>query len=163
MQTRMKHGEQLRIFRSLRALHEAEFVRLGTVHRNTFINSPRCLHPTLEIRSQPGLFFAGQITGVEGYVESTAGGLVAGWNAVRSLKGVSHLTFPVETAIGALMRYISDSERKDFQPMNISFGLMPSYFEGETKRVGKEDRRLRTSSRALARLSEFVASEVAAV
>lgn len=153
-QTRLRHGEQQRIFRSLPGLEQAEFIRLGTVHRNTFLNSPTCLSATLEMRNHQGLFFAGQITGVEGYVESTAGGLVAGINAARVVAGNAPITFPVETAIGALMQYISDPQRKDFQPMNISFGLMPSYFTEKSR--SKDERRTNTSKRALSRLAEFL-------
>ncbi len=165
MQTRLKHPEQLRIFRMLPGLENAEFVRLGSVHRNSFINSPHCLEATLEFRTRPGLFFAGQITGVEGYVESTAGGMLAGINAGRMLRGEPLVTFPVETAIGALMAYISDPERKDFQPMNISFGLMPSYLESETrdergKKIGKKDRRVIASQAALALVEKLAAETV---
>lgn len=151
MQTRMKHGEQQRVFRMLPGLENAEFVRLGTVHRNTFIDSPKHLDPTLQFRGKQGLFFAGQVTGVEGYVESTAGGFVAGVNCARLISGLSPLVFSSDTAIGSLMRYISDIERKEFQPMNINFGLMPSYFEDlpGKKREAKKDRRLRTAERAL--------------
>lgn len=160
MQTRLKHPEQLRIFKTLPGLENAEFVRLGSVHRNTFIDSPKCLNSTLEFRSKPGLFFAGQMTGVEGYVESTAGGFVASFNADRLLRNETLLPFPRETAIGSLMNYISDPERKEFQPMNISFGLMPSYFEVELenmkKKEGKDARRLKCSERALAALESFL-------
>jgi len=160
MQTRMKRREQERIFRALPGLEPAEFVRLGSVHRNSFINSPRCLNPTLEFRSRPGLFFAGQITGVEGYVESTAAGLAAGVNAARLHAGLAPLAFPGDTAIGALLGYISDPERVDFQPMNISFGLMPSYAaepERSAKggRIPKQERRLRTARRALLSVQKF--------
>ena len=159
MQTRMKHPEQLRVFRMLPGLADAEFVRLGSVHRNSFINSPNCLNATLEFRTKPGLFFAGQITGVEGYVESTAGGMVAGTNAAKFLSGEALLTYPGETAIGSLMNYISDPSRKDFQPMNISFGLMPSYLNSETrsegKKIPKKDRRIVASQNALVRLGEM--------
>ncbi len=156
-QTRLKQGEQLRIFRSLPGLAQAEFVRLGTVHRNTFIDSPKCLEPTLEFRTRPGLFFAGQITGVEGYVESTAGGFLAGINAARMLEGAKPLAFSDRTAIGALMAYISDRNRKDFQPMNISFGLIPSYSEAleaaklvHGKRVNKDQVREQLAEESLA-------------
>lgn len=150
-QTRMKHPEQLRIFKSLAGLEEAEFVRLGSVHRNTFINSPTCLDATLAFRKREGIFFAGQITGTEGYVESTAGGLVAGINCVRMIQKKPLLTHSVETAIGSLMHYISDPSREFFQPMNISFGLMPTYaqaLEG-IKKKDKKDVRLQISQRAL--------------
>jgi methylenetetrahydrofolate--tRNA-(uracil-5-)-methyltransferase len=160
MQTRLKHPEQLRIFKTLPGLENAEFVRLGSVHRNTFINSPMCLNGTLEFRTVPGLFFAGQITGVEGYVESTAGGLAASHSVKEIIAGREPRIFPIDTAIGSLMNYISDPERKNFQPMNISFGLMPSYFEIETeskkKKEGKNERRLKCSQRALDSLGSFL-------
>ncbi|MCB0352048.1 MAG: methylenetetrahydrofolate--tRNA-(uracil(54)-C(5))-methyltransferase (FADH(2)-oxidizing) TrmFO [Bdellovibrionales bacterium] len=156
MQTRMKHPEQLRLFRTLPGLEGAEFVRLGSVHRNTFLNSPACLSPTLEFRAREGLFFAGQITGTEGYVESTAGGLVAGLGAYALCQGQAPRAFPQETAIGSLMGYISDPERRDFQPMNISFGLMKSYTLGSfPRRTKKPERRKATSRRALEALSQF--------
>ncbi|MCL4139139.1 UNVERIFIED_CONTAM: hypothetical protein GTU68_067107 [Idotea baltica] len=157
MQTRMKRADQERVFRSLPALEKAEFLRYGSVHRNTFIDSPKCLYPTLEAREHPGLFFAGQITGTEGYVESTAGGLLAGINAARVASGVEPLSLPVDTGIGSLFHYISDPERKDFQPMNINFGLMESYSkipkrDANRKRVSRKDRRETASRRALALL-----------
>ncbi len=153
-QTRMKHPEQLRVFRTIPGLEEAEFVRLGSVHRNTFINSPKCLSNTLMFRNSPGLFFAGQLTGTEGYVESTTGGLIAGINAIRFLQGKDPLVFPVETAMGSLIHYISDPERKYFQPMNISFGLMPTYSENLLDENGKKikdkkAKRLQVSNKAL--------------
>ncbi len=151
-QTRMKHPEQLRIFRSLPGLENAEFVRLGSVHRNSFIQSPKLLDATMQCRNYPGLFFAGQITGVEGYVESTASGLVAGLNAYHLIAGHSLISLPSSTAIGGLLGYVSDPEREYFQPMNISFGLIPSYFEGDErarKKAGKDARRLETSRAAL--------------
>ena len=150
-QTRMKHPEQLRVFKTLRGLENAEFVRLGSVHRNTFIDSPKCLNPTLEFRNKPGLFFAGQITGTEGYVESTSGGLVAGINAVKTLKNEDLIIHSNETAIGSLMDYVSDPSREYFQPMNISFGLMPTYskaLEG-IKKKDKQKVRLEIAQRAI--------------
>lgn len=159
MQTRMKHAEQLRILRILPGLENAEFARLGSVHRNTFIDSPRCLHETLEFRTKPGLFFAGQLTGVEGYVESTAGGLVAGLNAVRLTNAKKTLSFPSDTAIGGLMHYISDDTRRDFQPMNINFGLISSYPEisKNNRKLPKKDRRIKTALLALEKLKSFIA------
>ena len=103
MQTRLKHPEQQRIFRMLPGLSQVEFVRLGSVHRNTFMDSPKCLDATLQFRSQPGLFFAGQITGVEGYVESTSGGLLAGINSVRCVNSEPLLVPPATTAVGGLL------------------------------------------------------------
>ncbi|NDC37100.1 MAG: methylenetetrahydrofolate--tRNA-(uracil(54)-C(5))-methyltransferase (FADH(2)-oxidizing) TrmFO [Proteobacteria bacterium] len=153
MQTKLKHPEQLRIFRMLPGLKEAEFVRLGSVHRNTFMDSPKCLRPTLQFRERDGLFFAGQITGVEGYVESTSGGLLAGINAARMLEGHELIAPSPFTALGGLMHYISDPERKEFQPMNISFGLIKGYGEGidlgGRKKAPKDEKRLLTAQRAL--------------
>ena len=153
-QTRMKHPEQLRIFRTIPGLEEAEFVRLGSVHRNTFIDSPRCLDSTLQFRNRKGLFFAGQITGTEGYVESTAGGLLAGINIARSAKNLPLISVSTDTALGSLVTYISDPSRKYFQPMNISFGLMPSYIdapipEGQKKLKDKKQKRLQVASKAM--------------
>jgi len=143
-QTRMKHPEQLRVFKKLKGLENAEFVRLGSVHRNTFIDSPKCLSNSLEFKTKPGLFFAGQITGTEGYVESTSGGLVAGINIAKLLADEQMLVHSNDTAIGSLINYISDESRQFFQPMNISFGLMPNYakaLEGRKKKDKKEIRR----------------------
>ena len=164
-QTRMKHGDQMRVLRSLPGLENAEFVRLGTVHRNSFIESPKLLHPTLEMRDRPGVFFAGQITGVEGYVESTAGGFVAGINAAKLLHKEEGLVFPTSTAIGGLMNYITDPSREYFQPMNISFGIIPSYFElptmfvqenGKKRKIGKDERREQVAKNALKKVQEML-------
>lgn len=155
MQTKMTQGEQKRIFRSLPGLENAEFVRLGSLHRNSFINSPKCLDKGLQLRGKPGLYFAGQITGVEGYVESTAAGFVAGLNALRSLKGEASLELPEDSAISGLISYVTDSSRKDFQPMNISFGLMPSYMEKTNVREKKLLRRTRASELALESVDLF--------
>jgi methylenetetrahydrofolate--tRNA-(uracil-5-)-methyltransferase len=160
MQTRMKHGEQLKIFRSLPGMSDAEFVRLGSVHRNSFIDSPKVLTRGLEVRNQPGLFFAGQITGVEGYVESTAAGLVAASAVIDRLNGTATREFPIETAMGSLVAYVSEPTRTDFQPMNISFGLMPSYLEAlKTRARGSDKREFRKgiSERALQAMRNFVA------
>lgn len=150
-QTRMKYGEQLKVIRTLPGLENAEFVRMGSLHRNTFINSPRCLNPSMELRDHNRLYFAGQVTGVEGYVESTASGIAA---ARHFLFGD---VFPEDTAIGSLCRYVSDPNRKDFQPMNISFGLMGSYFtEDKVSIRDKDERRLKTSNQALLSLRSFL-------
>ncbi|MDB4897148.1 MAG: gidA2 [Firmicutes bacterium] len=146
-QTSLKWGDQKRVFRLIPGLENAEFERLGVIHRNTFIKSPRVLQPTGETRQRPGLFFAGQMTGVEGYVESAAGGLVAGTNAARLALGEPMVAFPRETALGSLMHYITHADAEHFQPMNIAFGLMPE-LEGAKIR----DKRLRkrtVSERAL--------------
>ena len=125
-QTRLKYGEQRRIFRTIPGLEKAEFLRLGSVHRNTFVNAPRLLLPTLQTRRQANLLFAGQITGVEGYVESAATGLLAGLNAAALSRGAAPVVPPPTTAHGALVTYISSACADTFQPMNINFGLLPS-------------------------------------
>ncbi len=124
-QTKMTYPEQRRVFALLPGLAKAEFARLGSLHRNTFINSPRHLCPTLQARERATLFFAGQMTGVEGYIESAATGLLAGLNAARLLTGEAPIVPPTTTALGALVRYISDPTRQRFQPMNVNFGLLP--------------------------------------
>ncbi len=124
-QTRLKQGEQAKVFRMIPGLERAEFLRWGSVHRNTFIDAPRLLLPSLQMRDEPLLFFAGQITGVEGYVESTAMGLLAGINAIRQVSGKEPVIPPPETAIGALIHHVSHSSQLPFQPMNIHFGLFP--------------------------------------
>ncbi|MGQ9881969.1 MAG: methylenetetrahydrofolate--tRNA-(uracil(54)-C(5))-methyltransferase (FADH(2)-oxidizing) TrmFO [Armatimonadota bacterium] len=123
-QTRMKWGEQKRVFRMIPGLENAEFVRYGVMHRNTYIHSPTLLEPTLQLRDAPDVFFAGQIIGVEGYIESAMCGIVAGLNAARLIRGLPPLTLPPETMMGALLDYISHYTGKDFQPMNANFGLL---------------------------------------
>jgi len=154
-QTRLKHGDQQRILRSLPGMSEAEFVRLGSVHRNSFIESPRCLDASLQARNHPGLFFAGQVTGVEGYVESTAAGLAAALSVASLLHTGQPVIMPKRTATGALMHYVSDPERKFFQPMNVSFGLMPSYFEEPRGKDGKNAHRQRVADKALDEMRSF--------
>ena len=151
-QTHLKWGEQQRVFRLIPGLENAEFVRLGVMHRNTFINSPRLLSPTMQMAERPGIFFAGQITGVEGYIESAASGLIAGKNAARVAFGHSLLTFPEETAHGALSHYITHASPKNFQPMNITFGLLPPL---EQRIKDKKQRNRLISERALASLQKF--------
>lgn len=124
-QTHLKWGEQKRVFRMIPGLENAEFVRYGVMHRNTFINSPTVLRPTYQTRRREHLFFAGQMTGVEGYVESAASGLVAGINAGRLARGLEPVTMPPTTAIGSLARYITEADPDNFQPMNATFGLFP--------------------------------------
>ena len=123
-QTKMTYPEQRRVFALIPGLEKAEFARLGSLHRNTFIHSPLHLIPTLQWRQRSTLFFAGQITGVEGYIESAATGLLAGVNAGRLVNGETPVVPPATTALGALLRYITDPTRKHFQPMNANFGLM---------------------------------------
>ncbi len=128
-QTNLKFGEQKRVFSMIPALKNAEFVRYGVMHRNTFIDSPRLLNSDFSFRGKENLFFAGQITGVEGYMESAAAGIMAGLNMALRLKGKETVTFPDFTMIGALSRYISDSSVKDFQPMGANFGVLPELEE----------------------------------
>jgi methylenetetrahydrofolate--tRNA-(uracil-5-)-methyltransferase len=124
-QTRLKQGEQRRVFRLVPALAQAEFLRYGAAHRNTYIRSPRALERTLELKARPGVFVAGQLTGVEGYMEAAATGLVAGMNVARRARGLGPVFPPPETAIGALLRYVADASPATFAPMNVNFGLFP--------------------------------------
>jgi len=128
-QTRMKWGEQKRVFRMIPGLEQAEFVRYGVIHRNTYIDAPKLLDPTLQMRAHPNLFFAGQITGVEGYVESAATGIIAGRNAARAAAGQSLLTLPDVTMLGALIAYVCGYDGKDYQPMNSNWGIVPPLAE----------------------------------
>jgi methylenetetrahydrofolate--tRNA-(uracil-5-)-methyltransferase len=144
-QTRLKYGEQERVFRMIPGLEKAEFVRLGSVHRNTFIDSPRLLRESLQLKTRANLFFAGQITGVEGYMESTAMGLLSGINAHRYAGGMEVLAPPPMTAMGALVHYITQSPAVPFQPMNVNFGLFPP-LSGKSRGRGK---RLLLARRAL--------------
>ncbi len=122
-QTHLKWPEQKRVFRLIPGLENAEFVRYGVMHRNTYINSPKLLDNTYRLKSNENLYFAGQITGVEGYIESTSSGFVAGINAVAQCRGNSRIAFPPNTAIGALSNYIADGSIRNFQPMNVNFGI----------------------------------------
>ena len=124
-QTNLKFGEQRRVFGMIPALRNAEFCRFGVMHRNTFIDSPRILGQDFQVKSHPGLYFAGQITGVEGYMESAASGLLAGLNVARVMRNQPPLLLPPETMLGALSRYISDESVTNFQPMGANFGLLP--------------------------------------
>lgn len=124
-QTHLKWGEQKRVFQMIPGLENAEIVRYGVMHRNSFMNSPELLEQTYQSKKRSDLFFAGQMTGVEGYVESAASGLVAGRNAVRLIKGEELITLPRETAMGSLAYYITHASGKNFQPMNVNFGLFP--------------------------------------
>jgi methylenetetrahydrofolate--tRNA-(uracil-5-)-methyltransferase len=149
-QTQLKWGEQARVFRMIPGLERAEFVRFGLVHRNTFINGPMVLAETWQVRARPGLFFAGQISGVEGYVESAASGLVAGINAAAVAAGRQPASPPRTTAIGALAHYASHADAKHYQPTNITFGIMMPL--DQTDRRLRKDRKARNeaiSARAL--------------
>ncbi len=150
-QTRLKQGEQAKTFRMIPGLEKSEFIRWGSVHRNTFIDSPRLLKESLALKNRPGLYFAGQITGVEGYMESAAMGLLTGINAFREHSGMETVVPPPTTAIGALVHYITHSLTVPFQPMNINFGLFPP-LPGRAK--GREKRRL-LASRALEEMGRW--------
>jgi methylenetetrahydrofolate--tRNA-(uracil-5-)-methyltransferase len=153
-QTQLKWGEQKRVFRLVPGLEEAEFVRHGMIHRNTYVNAPRTLEPTFEARRRKGLFFAGQMSGVEGYVESAASGLLAGLAASFRARGEEPLSFPEDTALGALGRYIARSDPAHYQPTNIAFGLLPDL----PRRVrDKAKKRLALADRALESLARFQA------
>ena len=127
-QTNLKWGEQKRVFSLIPGLEDAEFIKYGVMHRNTYINSSKLLDETYNLKSNTNIFFAGQISGVEGYVESISSGLVAGINAVNKLKGAEKIIFSNKTVIGALSKYIS-TENKNFQPMNANFGILPELDE----------------------------------
>jgi methylenetetrahydrofolate--tRNA-(uracil-5-)-methyltransferase len=150
-QTKLKYPEQRRVLRLIPGLENAEFLRYGSVHRNTFINSPKVMLPSLQIKGNEKIMLAGQIVGVEGYVESAAMGLLAGINALRIVKGLNTVVPPRETAIGSLIRYITDPTTKEFQPMNINFGLFPKAEIGKTK----SERRKLIAERAISKLCEF--------
>ncbi|AND79344.1 methylenetetrahydrofolate--tRNA-(uracil(54)-C(5))-methyltransferase (FADH(2)-oxidizing) TrmFO [Streptococcus pantholopis] len=153
-QTHLKWGEQKRIFRMIPGLENAEFVRYGVMHRNSYMDSPNLLSPTFATRNNPYLFFAGQMTGVEGYVESAASGLVAGINAVRVFQQKEPVVFPQTTAIGALPHYITQTESKHFQPMNINFGIIKE-LDGPRIR-DKKERYEKIAERALNDLHSFL-------
>ncbi len=152
-QTNLKFGEQRRVFRMIPGLEQAEFARYGQMHRNTFLFAPALLWPTLQFRQREDLFFAGQITGVEGYVGNIATGLLAGWNAARLAQGRAPLVLPPETMLGALLHYITHASEHDFQPMKANFGLLPPL----PRRVRDKRARARAySQRALQALDAFV-------
>jgi methylenetetrahydrofolate--tRNA-(uracil-5-)-methyltransferase len=153
-QTQMKWGEQARVLKSIPGLENAEFVRFGMIHRNTYVNSPTVLHETWQTRVRPDLFFAGQMSGVEGYVESAASGLIAGRNAAALVLGEPPSAPPRTTALGALAYYASHADPKHYVPSNISFGLLPAL---EHRVKGKKDRNILISERALADLGRWEA------
>jgi methylenetetrahydrofolate--tRNA-(uracil-5-)-methyltransferase len=157
-QTQITWGEQSRVLRLIPGLENAEFVRFGMVHRNTYINGPTVLHETWQTRARPDLFFAGQISGVEGYVESAASGLVAGRNAAALSRGEPLRVPPRATAIGSLAYYVSHADPRNYQPTNITFGIMPSPEPAPGgKRQGAMDRKLAISERALRALDDWLA------
>src|SRR5687767_5591032 len=140
-QNHLRYGEQARVLRLIPGLEQAEFLQFGQIHRNTYICSPRVLSATMQMRDRPNIFFAGQITGVEGYVESVAMGWLAGHNAARLATGRELVTAPASSATGSLARYVAQTETKNFQPVNITFALLEPLSESDRKRVrGKRDR-----------------------
>lgn len=153
-QTRLKWPEQQRVFQMIPGLENAEFLRYGVMHRNTFMNAPRHLRPTFQLRGQDSLFFAGQMTGVEGYVESAASGLMAGVNAVRIAADEDPLVFPQETCHGALAHYITTCDPVHFQPMNINFGLLPP-LSSIPRRTRKPEKKRMLAERSLEELDRF--------
>jgi methylenetetrahydrofolate--tRNA-(uracil-5-)-methyltransferase len=154
-QTQLKWGEQARVLRLIPGLEHAEFVRFGMIHRNTYINAPTVLTETWQTRARADLFFAGQISGVEGYVESAASGLIAGCNAARLVLGLAPLAAPRTTAIGALAYYVSHADARYYQPSNITFGIMPPL---PSPPKGRPERATATSERALLALQDWLHS-----
>ena len=152
-QTNLKFGEQKRVFSLIPALHKAEFYRYGVMHRNTFINSPKLLKADFSLRENENLFFAGQLTGVEGYMESAASGILAGINAVRRLNSQEPVILPTDTMLGALAGYISDKYVEKFQPMGANFGVLPAL---ENRPRDKQERGKAYSDRALKSLEAYL-------
>jgi methylenetetrahydrofolate--tRNA-(uracil-5-)-methyltransferase len=151
-QTKMTYPEQRRVLRMIPGLEKAEFVRLGSIHRNTFVDSPRLIRPTLQLKTRDDLFLAGQMVGVEGYVESAAAGLLAGINAANLVMNRELLVPPPETAVGSLVAYITDSTRRDFQPMNANYGLMPDL----KIRARDREKKIQMGARALASIDGWI-------
>ena len=146
-QTHLRFPEQKRVFSMIPALHDAEYLRYGVMHRNTFLDSPRYLNRYYQLKSEPRIAFAGQMTGVEGYVESAASGFLAGIELARRLRGMAPVDFPQETAIGALGLYVSNESIGNFQPMNVNFGIMPPL---DHRVKGKRNKNAELSARSLA-------------
>ena len=157
-QTHLKWPEQRRVFGMIPGLEQAEFLRYGVMHRNTFLNSPKHMRPTLQLRGEDSLLFAGQMTGVEGYIESASSGLIAGINAARLSMGKDSLVFPEESCHGALCHYITTSEAKHFQPMNVNFGILPEIVMRNENGKYIKDKKLkkqRLAERALSAIEMF--------
>jgi methylenetetrahydrofolate--tRNA-(uracil-5-)-methyltransferase len=151
-QTHLQWGEQQRVFRKIPGLQNAEFIRYGVMHRNTYINAPMVLRETLQTKARADLWFAGQMTGVEGYVESAASGLLAGINCARFVRGEPLLKFPMDTAIGSLIGYICNADPKYFQPMNVNYGLFAPLAE---QLRGKKEKRQAYAERALTQITQL--------
>lgn len=157
-QTRLTQSEQRRVFRMIPGLEQAEFLRYGMMHRNTYINGPAHLGPALSLKRAPRVFMAGQITGVEGYLESTAMGLVAGINAALAAQGAEPAMFPPATAVGALCEYVSTPAARDYQPMNVNFGLLPTPVLPERFKGRRREKRARQIGEARTAMSRFAQS-----
>ncbi len=155
-QTHLKWGPQKEVLQLIPGLENVEIVRYGVMHRNTFINSPKVLEKTYQLREQKNIFFAGQMTGVEGYVESAGSGLIAGINAARLALEQEPIIFPFETALGSMARYITEAQSKNFQPMNVNFGIFPELPPG---RRSKPERAEMHATRALSVIRNFVNSQ----
>ena len=151
-QTHMKWGAQKEVINLIPGLENVEIVRYGVMHRNTFINSPRVLDSTYQLKANRNIFFAGQMTGVEGYVESAGSGLIAGINASNLALGKEPVLFPQETALGSMARYITEADPKNFQPMNINFGLFPDLGERIKSKVERAEKH---AERALNAITSF--------
>ncbi len=154
-QTKMTQTEQKRIFRMIPGLEDAHFFRFGSVHRNAFLNAPRLFLPTLQLKKDPRIFFAGQLTGVEGYIESAATGLIVGRNAARWSREEELVLPPPTTSLGALVRYIVDADPETFQPMHVNFGIFPT-LPDEGRRLSRKDRRKAQAERALQDLDAWI-------
>ena len=156
-QNHMRFGDQARVFRLIPGLEQAEFIRFGQMHRNTYINSPSLLRPTLQLKSDPNIFFAGQISGVEGYAESIATGLIAGRNAAALARGADLETFPRATALGSLTHYVTNADPDRYQPANITFDLLPALDEENKKRLrhDKKARHAEICRRAIVAMDEM--------
>ena len=157
-QTNLKFPDQRRVFRLIPGLELAEFARYGQMHRNTFIFSPALLRPTMQFHNRDDLFFAGQITGVEGYAGNIATGLLAGWNAARLLKGRSLLALPADTMLGAMCHYVTHASAADFQPMKANFGLLPPLDGAGKGRRNKRQRMEMYAQRAQESLEKYLAN-----
>ena len=157
-QTNLKFPEQKRVFQTIPGLEKAEFVRYGQMHRNTFISAPELMHPTLQFRERADLFFAGQLTGVEGYMGNIATGLLAGWNAAHVLSGLSPLVLPPTTMLGALCHYVTHASLADFQPMKANFGILPP-LAAAVRPKKKRQRAVAYVERALKDLEAFLAEQ----
>jgi methylenetetrahydrofolate--tRNA-(uracil-5-)-methyltransferase len=156
-QTQIKWGDQARVLRQIPGLEQAEFVRFGMIHRNTYINAPAVLTESWQTQSRPGLFFAGQISGVEGYVESAASGLVAGRNAARLVRGLEAVAAPRSTAIGALGYYVSHADPRHYDPSNITFGIIPPL---DNPPKSRQERAMAMSQRAIEDLENWRTGEL---